>query len=345
MSRSLIVLPDDSGKPILDAIGAATKSLRVKMFVFSDPALLAAVIAANHRRVKVRVMLNPARRGGEPENEATRKKLAQAGVEVIDSNPAFILTHEKSMVVDDATAFVSSLNWETKNLTETRDYAVVTTHDHEVKEIIECYEADWHRKKFDPGRDAHLIWCNNNGRERTARFIDEAKHTLHLQNERYQDTVIIERLVRAVERGVKVHVLARKPHSLKPDKLIEGVGGLRILQDVGAKVHTLKHLKLHGKILLADGKRAIVGSINLAPGSFDSRRELAIETDHQHTVRRLEKLAAEDWENSHKLDLSDEGLLADLAKRGGEGVDKLVLNEGPREDHEKHKGHGNHKNH
>ena len=64
MSRSLIVLPDDSGKPILNAIGAATKSLRIKMFVFTDPALVAAVIAAHRRGVKVQVMLNPARRGG-----------------------------------------------------------------------------------------------------------------------------------------------------------------------------------------------------------------------------------------------------------------------------------------
>src|SRR5215475_3583701 len=126
MSRSLIVMPDDSGKPILDAINGAKKSLRIKMFLFSDPALLAAVIAAHRRGVKVRVMLNPARRGGEPENEATRKKLEKAGITVIDSNPAFVVTHEKSMVVDDETAFVKSLNWETKNLTETRDYAVVT---------------------------------------------------------------------------------------------------------------------------------------------------------------------------------------------------------------------------
>ena len=51
---------------------------------------------------------------------------------------------------------------------------------------------------------------------------------------------------------MKVHILAKPPHSLKPDKLIEGVGGLRILQDVGVKVHTLKHLKLHAKMLLAD---------------------------------------------------------------------------------------------
>jgi cardiolipin synthase A/B len=326
MSRSLIVMPDDSARPILDAIAAAKKSLRIKMFLFSDPALLAAVIAAQKRGVKVRVMLNPARRGGEPENEATRRKLEKAGIEVLDSNPAFAVTHEKSMVVDDKTAFVKSLNWETKNLTETRDYAIVTDNRNEVAEVVAGFEADWHRKKFDAGNDARLIWCNHNGRDRIAEFIDRAKHTLFVQNERYQDAVIIERLVRAATRGVKIHVMARPPHTLKKEKLVEGVGGIRILHDVGVKVHKLKHLKLHAKMLLADGKCAIVGSINLSPGSFDSRRELAIEVDDKHIVRRLHHVARHDWKHSHPLDLTDEGLMADLEKRGRKGAEKLVLN-------------------
>ena len=83
MSRSLIILPDDSAQPILDAINGATKSLRIKMFVFSDPDLLKAVITAQKRGVKVRVMLNPARRSGESENEETRSELTAAGVEVL----------------------------------------------------------------------------------------------------------------------------------------------------------------------------------------------------------------------------------------------------------------------
>src|SRR5215471_6834902 len=73
MARSLLVLPDDSARPILDAIDAARRSLRIKMFLFSDPTLLAAVLAAHGRGVKVRVMLNIARRSGEVENEAARK--------------------------------------------------------------------------------------------------------------------------------------------------------------------------------------------------------------------------------------------------------------------------------
>jgi cardiolipin synthase len=317
MSRFLVVLPDDSAQPILDAIHEATKSLRIKMFVFSDPTLLGAVIDAHRRGVKVRVMLNPARRSGEVENEESRKTLTQAGVEVIDSNPVFDLTHEKSMVVDDRVAFVKSLNWETKNLTETRDYAIITDDKREVSEVIDCFEADWSRTSFDPGEHAHLIWCEGNGRDKIAEFIDQAKHTLFLQNERYQDAIIIEHLVRAKVRGVKVHVMARPPHTLKKEKLVEGVGGLRIMDDVGIKVHKLKHLKLHAKMLFADGVRAIVGSINLAPGSFDSRRELAIEVRDEDVVERLDKIAHHDWENSHPLDLTDAGLLADLEDRLG----------------------------
>lgn len=325
MSRTLVVLPDDSAQPILDAIAGARSSIRIKMFLFSDPQLLASTIAAHRRGIKVRIMLNPSRRDGQKENEASRKMLVDAGVDVIDSNPAYDLTHEKSMVIDDDVAFVESLNWQTKNLTVTRDYAVVTRHRHEVAEIIECFEADWHRTSFLAGDRSRLIWCVGNGRERLAQLIDDSKHSLWLQNERYQDPVIIEHLVRAVQRGVKIHLMARPPHKLKKDKLIEGVSGLRILNDVGVKVHRMHHLKLHAKLLLADGKRAIIGSINLAPGSFDSRRELAIALDDKPLITRLESVLHQDWANSKSMDLSDKGLLEELSGVDDHVKDSLAL--------------------
>jgi cardiolipin synthase len=315
MSRSLIVLPDDSARSVLAAIDGASRTLRVKMFAFSDPALLKAVFAAKRRGVTVRVMLNPARRSGEEVNQDTRKALARARIEVKDANPAFAVTHEKSMVVDDATAFVTSFNWTTRNLIETRDYGIVTARPPEVAEIIACFEADWQRQAFVPGDQSHLIWCPGSGRDRICRFIDEVRHRLFVQNERFQDMLIIEHLIRAARRGVKVDVMAGPPHTLKRHKLVEGVGGLRIMDDVGIKVHKLKHLRLHGKMLLADGVAAIVGSINFAAGSFDERRELAIEVRDHDVVRRLHKVVRHDWRHSQPLDLSDEGLLADLEDR------------------------------
>jgi phosphatidylserine/phosphatidylglycerophosphate/cardiolipin synthase-like enzyme len=85
-------------------------------------------------------------------------------------------------------------------------------------------------------------------------------------------------------------------------------------------------------MILADGVRGIVGSINLAPGSFDSRRELAIEVRDEHVTERLHEVAQHDWENSRPLDLSDKGLLADLEERYADSVEKLAL----QEHHHKH---------
>ncbi len=225
------------------------------------------------------------------------------------------MSHEKSMVVDGRVAFVKSHNWAPKNFGGTRDYAVITRDPAEVKEVIEGFEADWKRETFSPDR-RRLIWCRGNGRARIARFIDAAKKELFLQNERYQDPTIVERLVAAHARGVKVHLMSLPPHALKDKKLLEGVAGLRVMHDIGIKIHKLKGLHLHAKMLLADGKRAIVGSMNIAPGSFDSRRELAIEIEDKPLVRRLRRTFQADWKNSHPIDLTDEGIRKDMARHG-----------------------------
>jgi cardiolipin synthase A/B len=314
VSQSLIVLPDDTAKPILDLIGAAAKSIRIKMFALSEPQILSALIQAHQRAVKIRVMLNPARHRGEIQNKESRSVLRAAGIDVLDSNPAFAVTHEKSMVIDDTIALIGSLNWEPENFEKTRDYAIITTDANEVGEVIDCFEADWTRQRFEPRKSSNLIWCPGAGREPIAQFIDSADHSLFVQNERYQDVIIVEHMVRAKLRGVKVRVMARPSHSLRAEQLVEGIGDLRIMQDVGIGVHKIKHFKLHAKMLLADKSRAIIGSINLSPASFDKRRELAIRLKKSDALDRLVKIVRQDWEESHPIDLSDEALLSDLQR-------------------------------
>jgi phosphatidylserine/phosphatidylglycerophosphate/cardiolipin synthase-like enzyme len=72
--------------------------------------------------------------------------------------------------------------------------------------------------------------------------------------------------------------------------------------------------------MYADRARAIIGSINLAPGSFNSRRELAIEVRDREVVDRVHQLVHYDWKHSRPMDLSDRGLIDDLGKRGKEIV-------------------------
>src|SRR5262249_60383143 len=98
--------------------------------------------------------------------------------------------------------------------------------------------------------------------------------------------------------------MARPAHTLKRDKLVEGVGGLRILDDLGIKIHKLKHLKLHGKMLLADGVAAIVGSINFAAGDPHHRRALPLGVCGGNNFDRPDTTPHPEWEHSLPLALS-----------------------------------------
>src|SRR6185503_9781870 len=136
-------------------------------------------------------------------NDDAKQKLAKAGVDVKDTHSGFEVTHEKSMVIDGETAFIMSHNWAPKNFGETRDYGVITSDPGEVAEVLECFVEDWKEGDFKVHAGRRLIWCRGGGRQRLAQFVDGAKHTLLLQNERYQDPTLIERLVHAKSRGVK----------------------------------------------------------------------------------------------------------------------------------------------
>ena len=176
----------------------------------------------------MRVMLNPARRSGEPENEASRKTLEQPGVEVIDSNPAFDLTHEKSMVVDDETALRACRSTgRPENLTETRDYAVVTAHRHEVRRGRRVLRRRLAPQAVRARREgAPDLVQPQRPRPHRASSSTSAKHTLFLQNERYQDEVIIERLVRAAApRREGARPGAPAAHAEEGASSIEGVDG------------------------------------------------------------------------------------------------------------------------
>jgi cardiolipin synthase A/B len=67
---------------------------------------------------------------------------------------------------------------------------VVTKRRQDVEEVVECFEAGWHRHAFAALRSSHLIWCPGPGRGRICQVIDDARHTLFVQNQRLQDMVI-----------------------------------------------------------------------------------------------------------------------------------------------------------
>src|SRR5713101_6620889 len=105
--RTLIVQPDDTVTPVLELMAKAKRSLTVKQFTLDEPGIVRALVDAHRRGVAVRVMLNPHRSSGDRANDKTFAALKRAKVPVQWTNPAFVVTHEKSRVIDGARALIA----------------------------------------------------------------------------------------------------------------------------------------------------------------------------------------------------------------------------------------------
>ena len=301
----VLVQPNDGVLPLVELIGNAKRSVWIKQFTFTHPVLLDAVIAAHNAGRDVRVMLNPHRSSGDRANDAAYATLETAGVRLQWSSPHFAVTHEKSMLIDDRLAMIATFNFTEKYFTLTRDYGLVTERPTEVAEIRTCFEADWDRQAFHPAQGTALLWSNRNSRRNMSAFIDTARHSLDIQHPKFVDATILERIAQASRRGVTVRVLCGGKHGISEWDVLDTFASLRVMDQFGVKVRKQKDLRVHAKLLIADGHSALVGSMNIDRSAFDVRRELGAVVAGKAAVHLLASTFETDWHAAHHYDAPD----------------------------------------
>ena len=298
----LIVQPDHGEKPVMDFLNSAHKTVALKQFTFTHPLLLDTVMALHKKGVRVRIMLNGAKATGERLNDAFFEKMKSTGIEVQWSNPSFLVTHEKSIIVDGKSALLPTFNFMEKYFQATRDYGVLTNDPVQVEQIQNCFDCDWKRKPFHPLEDAGLAWSPGYARQFVCKLIDRARKTLDVQHPKFAEPVILERMLAAIDRGVRVRILCGGKHGLHQPDLMYSFALWRLMHQAGARVHKQKNLRAHAKLLVVDDKWALVGSQNFDQPAFDLRREVAIEVRDAVIVQGLTSMFERDWETSRKYE-------------------------------------------
>jgi len=99
-----------------------------------------------------------------------------------------------------------------------------------------------------------------------------------------------------------VRVLCGGKHGISDWDILDTFSSLRLLHYVGVKVHKQKNLRLHAKLLLADGKHALVGSMNIDRSAFDLRRELGTTIADPAIIEGLAETFESDWSQSHRYE-------------------------------------------
>lgn len=264
MHDRVVIAPGERRAAVLRVINGARRRLGLTIFRCNDTLVLDAVQAAVARGVEVDVLLTRRASGWRRRLDRLRARLEHMGVRVTPHGARATKHHAKYLVADHGPLLVASFNLTRKCFHDTCDFAVETSDPDAVLDAWRLFDADLARRDLPLSAAAHsrLVvgpeWAGNAvrgllaGAERRIAIID---HKL--------DDPRVRRILAARQReGVRVDHLATRV-----------VGGRTA----------------HGKIIIVDGRVALVGSLALSASSLGLRRELGILVTEASAVRRLER--------------------------------------------------------
>ncbi|MGH3599838.1 MAG: phospholipase D-like domain-containing protein [Pseudonocardiaceae bacterium] len=262
--------PQAGVAPFLKMIDGARSSIDLTMYELFDQRVEQALVAAQHRGVDVRVLLNG---GYYSERETTNARaysyLHSHGVHVRYAPTYFALTHQKTLTVDGRQSAIMTLNFDGL-YSSTRDYAVIDTQPADVAAIAAAFDADYAGRRITASTGTgDLVWSPG-AAPTVLRMIDGARRSIDLEDEEMDYAPATPALCDAAKRGVAVHVVMTYA--------TEWRGDFARLEGCGARVHLYhgQRYYIHAKLLLVDGRHALVSSQNLSTGSLSYNRELGI---------------------------------------------------------------------
>jgi len=109
---------------------------------------------------------------------------------------------------------------------------------------------------------------------------------------------LAQELIKAAKRGVQVHVLMERPEDPLSEQAKDNKKTASLLQRGGVKVYwDSAQRRSHMKVVVVDGRFAVVGSHNLTKGGLKDNHELSLSVDSpclaEKVISYLKRLAKE----------------------------------------------------
>jgi cardiolipin synthase len=273
----LLVQPDDGVAPLIAAIKHARKSVDVMVFRFDRPDIRRALADAVTRGVAVRTLIAHANSEGDRRLRKLELDLLAAGITVARTADDLVRYHAKFLVVDRSRAFILGFNFTALDINRSRSFGIELRTRRIVQELLTLFEADAGRQPYTPAV-ADLLVSPLNARDRLAAFIRAARHQLLIYDPKLSDPKMLTLVRERVRAGVDVRVIGRVARA-------------------GATITwtPLAGRRLHVRAMIADGRRAFIGSQSLKALELDKRREVGLVIRERGIVKQMESVFAEDW--------------------------------------------------
>jgi phosphatidylserine/phosphatidylglycerophosphate/cardiolipin synthase-like enzyme len=263
MADRLILSPSDRRPAILEAIRAARRKIRLSLFRGNDPDVFAELAAAVTRGVHVEVLLTSTIKGGASKLAELWRRLQATGARIHPYADPVVKYHAKYLVVDDGAAIVASLNLTKKCFDRTHDAIVITNDLGVVDSLLRMFEADRQRLPLPADMSPRLVIGPERARRQLSDLIDGARESIRVMDPKLSDPDVLTRLQARRAAGLEIDIVKAKKF-----------GGL----------------KSHAKLVLVDGRIALIGGLALTALSLEFRREVGILVEDPAAIAQIEEL-------------------------------------------------------
>ncbi|MDO8681239.1 MAG: phospholipase D-like domain-containing protein [Acidobacteriota bacterium] len=261
VKEKLVLEPAERREALLGVIGSAKRRLVLSLFRCDDFTVLDALANALERGCEVEAILTKRAKGGKKRLKKLWGALEEMGAVVTRYADPVVKYHAKYLVADESTAIVTTLNPTRKCFSRTWDAVLVTQDPSVVKGLLTLFRADAAGKPLPSRRpiSRRLIIGPERSRSEIRGLIAGAKRSIRILDHKLSDPDLVALLKERRKEGITVSVLGKHPMDVEP----------------------------HGKMMIIDETRAILGSTALSTLSLDFRREVSVVIHEPALVKRL----------------------------------------------------------
>lgn len=247
----LVLSPAERKKALLGVIGSAKRRLVLSLFRCDDFSILDALAAALERGCAVEAILTKRAKGGKKRLKKLWGALEEMGAVVTRYADPVVKYHAKYLVADESTAVITTLNPTRKCFSRTWDALLITRDPGVVKGLLTLFKNDAAGLPMTSTRakGRRLIVGPERSRDEMRALILGAKRTIRILDHKLSDPDIVALLRERRAEGIEVSVLGKQP---------------------------MKGTAPHGKMMIIDDSRAVLGSAALSTLSLDFRREVSV---------------------------------------------------------------------
>ena len=258
----LVLNPAERKAALLNVIGAARRRLVLSLFRCDDFSILDALAAALERGCEVEAILTKRAKGGKKRLKKLWGALEEMGAVVTRYADPVVKYHAKYLVADGTTAMITTLNPTRKCFTRTWDAVLITEDPSVAKGLLTLFRADSAGKPLPPRRpiSRRLIVGPERSRAEVRALISGAKSSIRILDHKLSDPDVVALLRDRRDEGITVTVLGKQP---------------------------IRGFEPHGKMMIIDEARAVLGSTALSTLSLDFRREVSIVIHDPALVKQL----------------------------------------------------------